>query len=756
MMNRFRWLAIPCILALYFTLIVTSNGVPALRHDWNWPDYYYPFTNAISGWSEQGIGGVNVFVNNYVFVAPLAPIGAVLGPFLTLFAFVFGIATAVVLSARRLALTMEAPVLAANAAAAFALFNPWVYTKIVAGHLPMIAAYAATMALLSEAVRAKPRAEVCALAAGFTVCQLQFFLPALVIVLILAVRHRMWLPALTWIVVGSPTILGVVFRAQEFASTPLTLTWEQTQSVAPLPALLLTGYFAKYTLGFDKLGYAAVALVVMLALAGLILARRSKPVIAAGALTLGALVIAMGLRGPAAGVLGYAFSHVSAFALYRELYDLIAYAAIGYVVLAAVAAARHVVFLSALCLATFVLMAAWVHFSPARQWADRAALPPFVNIAQPQTRYALLPPFQPLRYMGRFAGLDPDAIVRPGSVTPLNEEVPAWPEDSALARYQLRDDWRLLANLSVSEIANRPWFSSANRELSEQLALAPPPQSSERQRMPFTIAITPIPELSMISTPAATALPGEPGAGDVFFGDVAGLRGDGVPVVWASYERPRPIAPQNQFVHASDGWVDARLAFAAQPDLGQPFGGALTTNPSAPLALTGGDEALVLVRGALLSEEGSVLSGTSDGYRWIPIRAGVSRVRCRGLCVVVLEGEVPHDTKNAAVTARYIPLSGEKLTPWLLRVDLPARPAAALRYNARFDGHWVALDSAHPLVHVRIDGCVNGWLLAPRDGPGVVWLVEWVALAQTIAQAAGLLWLAWVFVRFRRTAAAQT
>jgi hypothetical protein len=752
---QFRWLAIPCVLAVYFTLIVTSNGVPALRHDWNWPDYYYPFLNAISGWSEQGIGSVNLFVNNYLLVAMLAPVGALLGAFPTLVAFVFGIALSVLLAARKLATAMGAGELAANAVAAFALFNPWVYTKVVAGHLPMIVAYAATMVLVAEAIRPRPRAAVCALALAFTLPQLQFFGPTLIVALILALRHRMWLPTATWIIMSGPTLLGVLLRAKEFASTSLTLPWEQAQSIAPSSALLLSGYFAKYTLGFDKLGHVAVALIVILAVVGAIYLVPSRRAFIIGATTLIALVVAMGLRGPLAGSFTEVFLRVPAFALYRELYDVLGYAAIGYVALTAVAASRHALFLSALCLAVVLLMAGWAHFSPARQWANRATLPAIPHVAQPQTRFALVPPFQPLRYAGRFAGLDPDAIVRPESVTPLNEEVPAWPEDTALALYERTGNRQPLAALSVSEIANRPWYTSASRELLEQLALAPPPETPSWERAPFSESIQPIPEVSMIATPLVTSIPNHPGAGEVFFGDVAGLRGHNVPAQWASYERPRSILPQNQFVHASDGWVDARLGFAADPELGQPFGGALTTNPSALLGVAGNDEALVLVRGALVSDDGLVLTATTHGYRWIAVPAGVSRVRCRGLCVVALEGHVPPDVRNDSGTGPFTRLHTDKLTPWLMRIMIQGPTDGALRFNARYDEHWLVLDTIQPLVHVRIDGCVNGWILGPESADGAVWLVEWVALAQTVAQALGLAWLLVLLWSLQRSRSVQ-
>jgi len=82
-------------------------------------------------------------------------------------------------------------------------------------------------------------------------------------------------------------------------------------------------------------------------------------------------------------------------------------------------------------------------------------------------------------------------------------------------------------------------------------------------------------------------------------------------------------------------------------------------------------------------------------------------------------------------------------------VEVPPGIVQTLRYHERYDEHWLAF-GASPVVHVRLDGCVNGWLLPARAGPSVVWLVEWVALAQSAAQLVGFLWvvaLGWLVVR---------
>ncbi|MBV8172176.1 MAG: hypothetical protein JO219_09645, partial [Candidatus Eremiobacteraeota bacterium] len=645
-------MAVPAVLAIYFTLLVTANGVPALRHDWAWPDFYQPLAWAASGWSAAGIGEPNAFVNNYAAQSLLALLGVIFPPLVTLMVFVFAIALGVLLAARSLALRVSGSELVADAVAAVALLNPWVYTEIVAGHLPMVLAYAATMALAAEILKREPRAERSALAVALTIAQMQFFVPALVGAIVLLVRNRLWLPLAAWFVAGSATIVGVIFGAREFASTPLTQAWEQTQSVAPRSALLLTGYFAKYTIGFDKLGVVPETLVVAVALIGLAFGWRRRSVLAAAIVTVVALLVAMGLHGPAAPLIGPIFALVPAAGLYRELYDVIGFAAIGYVVLCASAGARNPVPVALLGIAALLFLLCWTRFTPTSQWANRDRLPHVALDPRPLTRFALTPPFQPLRYDDRFGGLDPDAYVRENAFTPLNGPVPLWPEDSALATYAQTGDAAALAALSVSAIANRPWYAAASNELAEQLAIRPVTAPLPAR---LVADVRPLPEVSLVGIPQSSDVANHPGDGAVFFGDVAGISGAGVPRAWANYVKPRAVNAPGTYVKAADGWVDARLGFAALPAIGQAFGGALTTNGRALLQVAGGDRLLVYVRGALLGTNGELLTNSTNGYRWISVRREVSAVRCDGLCVVALEGTPPAGvadrTGRAAFTA---------------------------------------------------------------------------------------------------------
>jgi hypothetical protein len=739
--QRHGWLIASSVLASYFALNVGANGIPALRHDWFWPlqwgGTHDVFLAAAGAWQTQGIGSPNPFVNNYLLVAFLVPLEALFGAYGALLLFLFGVALAISLSARALAIVFGANELLAMVAAGFALFNPWTYTEIVAGHGAMLVAYAATMALLAEAMRPAPRTAVCAAATAFTLPQLQFFAPSLAIVAGLAAFRHRWLPLATWVVAGAANFIGIAFAVRAFARTPLTQAWEQTQSLAPIKAVLLSGYFARYADGYDHFGAYAVACIAALALVGCAQVPRSKAVIVTALLTALVLVTAMGVRGPFASILPFLYERFPAIGLYRELYDLIGYVVIGYVILGVTAASRHALFAGAFAAATAALALLWTWHSPTHFWVDRRSLPQIPVVALPNTRIALLPAFQPLSYRGSFSGLDPDAYPRADGVTALNESVPAWPGDAALASYARDGDVRSLAALSVTEIASRPWYSMTTREFEEQIALPIKTiTSSQRVTAPLVAQLTAVPIVSLIRTPPAVAIADRIGGGAVFFGDIA------------NFAPPNVLQPSKRYVHAADGWVDARLAFAVYPELAQPFGGALTTSHTDVLALpAGGHMLLVFVKGRLLAADSRILATSTGRLRWIDVPSGVSAVRCQGLCEVVLQGDVPPNVPDNVEAPVAQPVAAHAILPWLVAVTLPAGDPSALRYNIRYDEHWTCSGCPPGSAHVSLDATVNGWLLGARSAPTSVYLVEWVALLQTIAQVLGLVWILIVLIR---------
>ena len=255
--------------------------------------------------------------------------------------------------------------------------------------------------------------------------------------------------------------------------------------------------------------------------------------------------------------------------------------------------------------------------------------------------------------------------------------------------------------------------------------------------------------MSLSALPRVSLVGNRLGYGEVFFSDVAGLAGEGVPAGWSSLPEAKPIAIPHDELKSSDGWVDARLAFASQPELAQGLGGALTTSPSALLPVDGDTRALVFVRGALLSSDGTRLAASTPGYSWIDLPASTTAVRCAGECVVAAEGTIPPGPDAQTVgPSPWERIVSTTIEPWLSTVTIP--PAAQpkmLRYNVRFDSGWIALDGSQRLPHFRVDTTVNGWIVPARPQSRRVVVLEPAALVQTLLALVGVVWSLGVILR---------
>jgi hypothetical protein len=299
-------------------------------------------------------------------------------------------------------------------------------------------------------------------------------------------------------------------------------------------------------------------------------------------------------------------------------------------------------------------------------------------------------------------------------------------------------------------------LTSEFHALRSQLAL---PVVMERVGPPRTsTCIGYLPELTLSGFPQIGTLDTNVGAGDVFFGDASRARGPGVPAAWRTFATTQPVRAPNRFFDARDGWVDARLAFLIAPELGQPYGGALTVNSGALLDVRPGLDALVYVRGVLSDARGRTVSGSTAGYAWVPVPPDATSLRCSGLCVVALQGTPPNLPLNPPAQ----PASGVAFStyaPWFASATLPSGPATFLRYNVAYNDLWLAVLDRAALAHVRVDGIVNGWFVPGRERPKRVYLVEAGALATACAESVSAAGIAAVFVvvalRARRARRAQ-
>ncbi|TAM77167.1 hypothetical protein EPN44_03770 [bacterium] len=639
-----------------------------------------------------------------------------------------------------LARSMGAGVWAQTAAALMAVLNPWTYTEVIAGHLFMVMAFGALLWLAAELLRTSPRPLVVALLTVVTLQQLQFFVVAALAVVLYGVRSRRMLPVANVLVLAVAGLVGLAFSKSVLLNVPYTLAWESSQSIAPAKALLLQGYFARYTASWGWTFQAAVACQMVIAAAGIFMGWRSRRVRVIGLLTAALLLYAMGTLGPLAPIYNVVAVHVPVARLFRELYDIVGLVLIGVIALAAASSvsARGAAYLW--LTAALVVAGAWVWMPPSRYWVDGRAIPRITVSNAPNTRYALLPAFQPLRFQDRGSGADPDALMLSDGVVPLNMYFPRYPVGSALAEYAQTGDTATLSALSVSEVIARPWLATDTFSLSQQSALplgafpASPKRAGARR-------IDAAPMLALLEMPAIGSVVDRIGGGNIFFGDAAGLAGPGVPTSWRSLPRVTPIVFSHRFLRATDGWIDARLGFIAEPRLAQAFGGALTTARRVPLRVAPGIDALVYVRGRLVGRGGEVISGSTRRYKWVRVPPSVSTVTCDGECVVAVQGIVPRGISGEPTTLRAIAIPFRGVMPWLAVADIPHREGRLIRYNVAFNRNWVALFDGKVLSHVRVDMTVNGWLLPEGWKPGHIIIIEYAAAIQALFEVFGIAWI---------------
>ena len=133
----------------------------------------------------------------------------------------------------------------------FALFNPWVYNEVVAGHLIMVLAYVGLIGCFAEMAarpgrlrgssRALDRADRSAAAVLYR---------RAAALSVLAIATKKWLPPLIGLAVALPSIAGLI-ADRGTCSDPVYVEWQINQSLAPVPLLGLGGYFPGYA---DRLG----------------------------------------------------------------------------------------------------------------------------------------------------------------------------------------------------------------------------------------------------------------------------------------------------------------------------------------------------------------------------------------------------------------------------------------------------------------------------------------------------------------------
>lgn len=722
-----------CIMALEVL------GNPRLRHDWDCctfgPTPGLVLQRGLSGWTTNGIGQPNAYPTSYIVSTFLAALNATGGERLTLLLFIAISAWIAAYSALRLTQTLGCSLYVSSACAILSVFNPWVYNSLVAGHAFLLLAYAATFALIAELSRPRTiRWCHTALWISVALVQIQLFLIDVAFLTIVCAFARRYMPMVTALIVALPIVAGIAFELGSISSILYTLPWQANQSVPVLQGLLLSGYFAQYA----ETAYGGSFAWVMPFFAGTVAvsacvtvrsSRRFWPIVA---VPFGIALLASGTTGPVAIPYTWMVLHARFSGIYRELYDLIGLIVIPYLAIIAIAA-RSLQFVGfAAVVAAFASALPWVYAPPSRFWVSADDVPPVTVTAPVNTRFALLPAFQPLSYRGRGSGADVDAYDRSDNITPLNDYIPIYPENVALARFVQNGDTASLRGLSVAVVLSRPALSSNVMALRPQSALPMAVRLGRAGKLRLRLS-HPFPEMTFSNVPPVDTVPGP-------FLTTAILATD-VPASFPGLDSRlaaqgvRRIDASNAAINAARGWVDARLAFTELPNIGQPYGGALTTSGKATLAVVPGDYVMAWIHGRLFAGSGQLITVGKPGFHWFRLPAHVSNLRCDGMCVIAVQAEHVVPVRHRAAPD-HVPVSFRRVLPWLVETNgIPAKKM--VRYNVRYEASWTAFSGLQRLPHVRLNGIVNGWYTT-RSGP--LTIVDLVAALQFLLEIAGLGW----------------
>jgi len=706
----------PC-LGVFVTWAVLHAGLPALRHDWRVPiskEAEGPWLDALaSGWLPTGIGNAQPYPTFYLVAFALRPFVWIANTTAVMAFVVWAGITLAAAGAGGIARVRGSSAATGVAVTLFAALNPWVYSKLVAGHMVMVLAYGLAFALVAEIVRPAPRPCVLLVLAAFAITQIEFFAIAFVPLVIWCLRTRRYRVAGIVAAAAAPIAVGIAASIASVAGTPFNLDWQRDQSVAPGAALVLDGYFTDYARAFAPYRFVGAAFA-LAALAGVRGALRSDTGRLAAVAAVVLLLVVAGTKGPLATPYAWLVTHVAAVGLFRELYDLLALVAIAYVVILVEGPARGRVAGGALALASVVWIVPWLASPPSSFFVPAASLPSIAFPANVQFRVALLPAFQPMSFEGRGSGVDPDAYVESGRATPLNEVLPEYPVDVALARLA-RGDASYTRALGVVTVIDRPYLQSDVESLRPQ-RVDPGPLGHAGANRPLA---APVPLLGVVAAPRNVTLADDPAGDGEFFGD----------------RDPRTVARfrfSTETIDPRHAWVDARLAAELDPTLGNAFGGA-TTRSDVPIARPRGGpwrDVLALVRGELRTTTGRLVASTWPQMRWWPLPAGDAPLVCRGACTVVLAGNPPPGLPENAPLGSFRPLDVAFVQPWLATALIPPGADGALRLAIRYDPAWLCVADGRILEHVRIATALDGWLLPGDARPRRAIFIDAVAALQ--------------------------
>jgi hypothetical protein len=358
--------------ALVVARLALVPGIPAFQQDWTWPTSADTlrgwFELATLPWNWNGLGNPQIYPFADYAVSLAAVAAMVLGSKVVLTLLVAGTSAAGGFAAAGL---MRCIGIRSRLALALGIVtygaSPVLFNKLAAGHTYYLLGYALLPALCVRLTRMRSAgipfstaALALELAASFTQAQYLVF-DGIVVAAWALVRNRA-LARSELIAMSAAFALALAIHAYPLVSlvTPqagfalvhqhATLEGVATESVGVHDLLLQDGYPPGYfrrvweanrTLEDAGLALGSFALLGLCTASALAFARREprrfarEPLALTGIVLAAGIVLVLGLKGPAAPLLGYAFTHVAGASILKELYHAMVLVSLGVAVGAA-------------------------------------------------------------------------------------------------------------------------------------------------------------------------------------------------------------------------------------------------------------------------------------------------------------------------------------------------------------------------------------------------------------------------------------
>ncbi|HKU81362.1 MAG TPA: hypothetical protein VJP76_04255 [Candidatus Tumulicola sp.] len=354
----FAALAVACAISVW--PLAASGTIPAFQQDWAWPlsrGTSLQWLHAFAGmWDERSLGQGNALP--WQTYAVISQVGAILvfGASLGLAVWLAAVETAAAWACALMLgeFGVRSPVARFAAALLYAL-GPVTFTRVAAGHMAYLLAYALLPLAIYFAARTIARggalpAVALGATAGAAGCQIQFLAIAWLAIALLPAalpRTPRWGLRLSAAFVLSSCVqlqaaLPLLFSstASLYAAQPPLLNFEYNNSAQAASAAVMLGYFTNYYESHALAGAFAVLYILVAGAIGVALWTRPRAGAYAAALAVCGFVLTAGLYGPLSVPLAWAFLHVPWFAVFRDLHYFAALTALGTSLALGIALAR--------------------------------------------------------------------------------------------------------------------------------------------------------------------------------------------------------------------------------------------------------------------------------------------------------------------------------------------------------------------------------------------------------------------------------